>query len=386
MTAKLMIVALLLIAAPAPAQTLALLGVQTDAQPPAVMAPTTPAAASATAATTPPASPHWDQLPAAAQTDLFRLMRNQLEQPPRQGEQQPCLAACNCSNGAYGSWAALGLPKDTWPAYYFEQMGPDGRRILLTLYVKLKTDGVWDLLESFDSFYPPGAYAGFQPLPKNPAGFQAQLVALGYGDWFKASRPPRWGVRSPNMGLQPHIIGPPPGSDPRFVEFHLDFQNPGSYAWYDDPVEAAAKGLVHIEVDLRGATAEHMADRVLAAARSQGLTVPDVDQTSFAGYTLSNFLKWDTGSSPLGFLWLDPSGAHAGFWTKKGGAQNFDSVTYSPQSDPTKPLRFMLRSRGYFAEVYVQPDGDLTGLFYWTGNTDAVELSGDLVEGHVYGP
>ena len=382
------VLALAVLGGAARGQTMALLGVASDEQKvpevavaagPVTTGPVAPAPVA-------PPAPHWDRLPADVQSDLARLMRNQLDQAPRQGDNQPCLAACNLSGPAYQAWAALKLPKETWPAFYFEQMGADGRRIFLTLYVKLKTDGVWDLLESFDSFYPPGAWAGFQALPKNPAGFRDQLIGLGYGDWFKASRSPRWGVRSPNMGCQFHFIGPPPGSDPRFVEFHLDFQNPGSYKWYDGPGSLAAKAVAHIEVDLWSPTGERIADRLLAAVKDQGLTVPDVDESRVANFTLSNFLKWNTGSSPLGFLWLNPVDRTAGFWTKDGGNQYFDRVTYSPQSDPTKPLRFMLHAKKYFAEIYVQPDGDLTGQFYWTGNTDPVDLSGDLVDGHVYGP
>lgn len=198
-----------------------------------------------------PDSP-WGRLPEVVRDDLFQAIRNQLDQPPRAdeppggtGDPQPSnLAATMDPNyadlsSAYFTWRnneTLSKDKDTWPRYFFDhELDDDGRRILLTLHAKLKAEGIWDHLETFCRFAPAGATrAAFWAMPKMSMDrFQGFLRTLGYGDWYGASRPGRWGLRSFRVGAEFHVLAP--SGDPRFVEMHIEIANPGR-----QPVEGAA--------------------------------------------------------------------------------------------------------------------------------------------------
>ncbi|MBI4864419.1 MAG: hypothetical protein HY815_29795 [Candidatus Riflebacteria bacterium] len=358
----------------------------------------------------------WQRLPESVRADLFGAIRRQLDQPARREEglagKEP-VAAANTTAKAYRRWRDLGAvdpawkSDETWPRFFFDrELDGEGRRILLSVYAKLKAEHIWQKINTFDRFDPSSPWPGFWAVPWDPEDFRRQLEALGYGADQVQTRGTRWAVRSSRTGMQFHVIGPEAHKDPRFVEIHLDFASPGVMtveatlgSVVTAPVREVCYGVgaawhwvkdvKHWGRDDYGERNDRMADRVKAAVHAQGIDVPDVDQGTYGAVVLSDLLKWDTGrSSEFGHVWLAPRRLHAGWWTGSGGSRSFTKVQ---QLGSTANPRFVLSYENGWVEITIEPGGGLRGRWYTGSGVDErnvpthTEIHGSLVLGHVDG-
>jgi hypothetical protein len=356
----------------------------------------------------------WSRLPEDVRRELFRVIRRQLDHPGRSDETPRPINVAASQHGesvemanAYQEWLRSGADRDTWPRYYFDHgLGEEGRRLLLSLHAKLKSEHIWERIETFDRFDPrhaARAAAWVMPLDGDQ-DLRDRLESLGYGPDQIDTRAPRWAVRSPRTGAQLHIIGPT--GDPRFVEVHIDIANPGRMvveptvgSILSSPIREVAYGcraLRHGKRDLLlegsdefGPLTERVADRVKAAVTRQGIHVPDVDEDAYGSVVLSDTVKWKTDPGSFGWLWLRPQDRRAGWWTGADGPRDFTRVEYLASGPSPAPPRFVLTYEAGWAEISVTPDGRLSGRWFsGTGMTSSgrpthVEFHGELVGGSV---
>ncbi len=293
----------------------------------------------------------------------------------------------------YLKWKALGLPQETWPIYQFNEIfDDDTRRLFLCVYTKMRYENFWSQIITVKRSSPKSPWPGFYVMPKGgEAGFKRYLEGLGYGDWFKASRKPRWGLRSPKTGYEFHIIQCPLDWDQRFVETHIDSYNPGTSRTGLEVLAPgvhwanyAAKGLKHVSDDKWWPNEKDVPGRLKAALRAQGLVVPDVDETTYdSGVTMSDFTKWKTPDKHFGYLWINTRQNTAGWWTTYEGARNFSKVTCLGSAKDDGRVSYRLDYYNGFL-LFRMKGTSCEASWYKENENRWIDVTGNRVMGHAY--
>ena len=333
----------------------------------------------------------WGRLPAYHRNLIAPVLIEQLNVPSN--DEGVDNIAHQTFDKEYPKWKKLGQSPDQWPQFLFNEVF-DGstRRLFLSIYTKMVDEKLWSQIRTIKSCNPKSPWPGFYVMPQNGGGaFKEYLEGLGYGDWFSASRSPRWGLRSPKTGYQFHIIQCPLDWDQRFIETHIDSYNPGtsdSGLKYVAPGAHLAtylvKGGKHVVDDKWWPDEEDVPGRLKAALREEGLIVPDVDQTNYDnGVTMSDFTKWNTGDKNFGYLWLNARNQTAGWWTTYEGARNFSKVTSMGCARDDGRVSYKLEYYNGFL-LFRMKGKKCSATWYKENERRFIEVNGTMVSGHVY--